>query len=163
VCCLCILWCTYFREYPFTRFNFILIGIVRGGVQLCPLGTAATNRPNVTPPVDYDDAEIGGMLIGRGNRSTRRKISPVPLCPLQTPHAARTRTRATAVGSQQVTAFTRLQRTSVMTYALPPPPSIRYNEGFAPFQFSCYFLFPISKILSVFPMSQICSPHITKE
>jgi hypothetical protein len=32
-----------------------LIGIVRGGVQLGPLGTAATNRPNVQVPGDYDD------------------------------------------------------------------------------------------------------------
>jgi hypothetical protein len=38
-------------------------------------------------PGDYDDGEIGGMMIGRGNWSTRRKPAPVPLCPLQTPHA----------------------------------------------------------------------------
>jgi hypothetical protein len=43
-------------------------------------------------------------MIGRGNRSTRRKPAPVPLCPPQTPHAARTRTRAAAVGSQGLTA-----------------------------------------------------------
>jgi hypothetical protein len=43
-------------------------------------------------------------MIGRGNRSTRRKPAPVPLCPPQTPHAARTRTRAAAVGSQHLTA-----------------------------------------------------------
>jgi hypothetical protein len=43
-------------------------------------------------------------MIGRGNRSTRRKPVPVPLCPPQTPHAARTRTRAAAVGSQHLTA-----------------------------------------------------------
>jgi hypothetical protein len=54
------------------------------GVQLGPLGTAATNRPIVPAPVDYDDGEIGGM-IGRGNRSTQRKPAPVPLCPPQTP------------------------------------------------------------------------------
>jgi hypothetical protein len=54
-------------------------------------------------PGDYDDGEIGGM-IGKGNRSTRRKPTPVPLCPPQTPHAARTRTRAAAVGSQRLTA-----------------------------------------------------------
>jgi hypothetical protein len=53
-----------------------------------PLGTAATTRPIVPAPGDYDDGEIGGM-IGRGNRSTRRKPAPVPLCPPQTPHAAR--------------------------------------------------------------------------
>jgi hypothetical protein len=27
-----------------------------------------------------------GMRTGRGNRSTRRKPAPVPLCPLQNPH-----------------------------------------------------------------------------
>jgi hypothetical protein len=50
-----------------------------------------------------DNGEICGM-IGRGNRSTRRKPAPVPVCPPQTPHAARTRTQAAAVGSQRLTA-----------------------------------------------------------
>jgi hypothetical protein len=54
---------------------------------LGPLGTAATSRSIVAAPVDYDDGEIGGMMIGRGNRSTRRKPAPVPLCPPQTPQA----------------------------------------------------------------------------
>jgi hypothetical protein len=85
--------------------TFFLIGIVGGGVQLGPLGTAATIRPIVPVPGDYDDGEIGGMMmIGRGNRGTRRKPAPVPLCSLQTPHAARMRTRAAAVGSQRLTA-----------------------------------------------------------
>jgi hypothetical protein len=57
----------------------------------------------VSAPGDYDNGEIGGM-IGRGNRSTRRKPAPVPLCPPQTPHNARTRTRAAAVESQRLTA-----------------------------------------------------------
>jgi hypothetical protein len=65
---------------------------------LDPLGTAATNRPIVPAPGDYDDGEIGGMMIGRGNRSTRRKPAPVPLYPPQTPHAERTRTRTAVVG-----------------------------------------------------------------
>jgi hypothetical protein len=43
-------------------------------------------------------------MIGRGNRSTRRKPAPVPLCPPETPHAARPRTRAATVGSQRLTA-----------------------------------------------------------
>jgi hypothetical protein len=60
--------------------------------------------PIVPAPGDYDDGEICGM-IGRGNRSTRRKPAPLPLCPPQTPHAARTRTRTAAVGSQRLTAF----------------------------------------------------------
>jgi hypothetical protein len=76
-----------------------LIDILAGGLQLDPLGTAATNRPIVPAPADYDDGEIGGM-IGRGNRSTRRKPAPVPLSPPQTLHAARMRTRAAAEGSQ---------------------------------------------------------------
>jgi hypothetical protein len=42
----------------------------------------------VPAPGDYDDGEIGG-IIGRGNRSTRRKPAQVPLCLLQTPYAAR--------------------------------------------------------------------------
>jgi hypothetical protein len=87
--------------YSFTI--FFVTGIVGGGVQLGPLGTAATNRPIVPAPGDYDDGEIGG-IIGRGNRSTGRKSAPVLLCPPQTPHAARTRTRAAAVGSERLTA-----------------------------------------------------------
>jgi hypothetical protein len=79
-----------------------LIGIVGGGIQ-GPLGIPATKRPIVPAPGDYDDGEIGGM-IGRGNRSTQRKSAPVPLCPPQTSHAARTRTRAAAVGNQRLTA-----------------------------------------------------------
>jgi hypothetical protein len=76
---------------------------VGGGVQLGPLGTVATKRPIVPAPGDYDDGEIGGMF-GKGNRNTRRKPAPVPLCSPQTPHAARTRTRSAAVGSQRLTA-----------------------------------------------------------
>jgi hypothetical protein len=45
---------------------FIRIG--RGVVQLGSVGTAATFRPTVPTPGDYDDGEIGGMMIGRGNR-----------------------------------------------------------------------------------------------
>jgi hypothetical protein len=87
------------------------IGTVGVGVQLGPLGTAATNRLIVPAPGDYDDGEIGGM-IGRGNRSTRRKPAPVPLCPPQTPHAARTWTRAAAVGSLQLTTWATAQPVS---------------------------------------------------
>jgi hypothetical protein len=40
------------------------------------------------PPLigDVDCGEIGGMKIGRGNRSTRRKPDPAPLCPPQISH-----------------------------------------------------------------------------
>jgi hypothetical protein len=80
-----------------------LIGIVEGGVQLGPLGTAATIRPVVPAPGDYD-GEIGGVIC-KGNRITRRKPAPMPLCPPQIPHAARTRIRAAEVGSQRLTAW----------------------------------------------------------
>jgi hypothetical protein len=46
-----------------------------------------------------------GGMTGKKNRSTWRKPAPVPLCQPQTPHAARTRTRAAAVGSQRLTAL----------------------------------------------------------
>jgi hypothetical protein len=52
---------------------------------LGPLGNAATNRP-ILPAPGNNDGEIGGM-IGRENRSIRRKLAPVPLYPPQTPHA----------------------------------------------------------------------------
>jgi hypothetical protein len=63
-------------------------------------------------------------MIGRGNRSTRRKPAPVPLCPPQTPHAARTRNRAAAVGSQRLTAELRhgpnkLQQQKIACCLLP--------------------------------------------
>jgi hypothetical protein len=43
-------------------------------------------------------------MIGRGNRSTRRKPAPVLLFPPQTPHATWMRTWATTVGSQRLIA-----------------------------------------------------------
>jgi hypothetical protein len=75
---------------------------VGGGVQLGPLGTAATDWPIVTAPGDYDNGEFGGMKIGRGNRSTRTKPATAPLFPPQIPlDQTRVRTRAAAVGSQR--------------------------------------------------------------
>jgi hypothetical protein len=58
---------------------FIVIRIVGVGAQLGPLGTSATDWPIVPAPGDYDDGEFGGMEIGRGNRSTRRKPAPASL------------------------------------------------------------------------------------
>jgi hypothetical protein len=52
------------------------------------LGTAATTGLLYQPQmIDDDDCgEIGGMKIGRGSQSTRRKPAPVPHCPPQIPH-----------------------------------------------------------------------------
>jgi hypothetical protein len=47
-----------------------------------PIGSilhAATNRPIVAAPGNYDDGEIGRM-IGKGNRNTRTIPAPMPLC-----------------------------------------------------------------------------------
>jgi hypothetical protein len=50
---------------------------------LGPLGTSATEWPIIPVPGDYDDREFGGMKSGKGNRSTRRKLTPAPLSPPQ--------------------------------------------------------------------------------
>jgi hypothetical protein len=54
-----------------------------GGVRLSPLGTSATVGLLYQPRMIDDDecGVVGGMRIGKGNRSTRRKSAPVPLCP----------------------------------------------------------------------------------
>jgi hypothetical protein len=61
--------------------QLFLIGIVGGGVQLGQLCTATTNRPVVPAPGDYDDGEIGGMMIGMGNEVLGENL---PQCRLST-------------------------------------------------------------------------------
>jgi hypothetical protein len=75
--------------------------IILSGVRLNPLGTAATTGPMYQPQMidDGDCGAIGGMKIDRGNRSTRRKHAPAPLCPPQIPHdRTRAQTRGRRVG-----------------------------------------------------------------
>jgi hypothetical protein len=57
--------------------------------------------------IDDDECgAVGGLRIGRRNRSTRRKPAPVPLCPPQIPHDLTwARTRAAAMGSRRLTAW----------------------------------------------------------
>jgi hypothetical protein len=60
--------------------------------------------PIVPAPGDCEDGEFGGMKIGGGNRNTRRKPAPAPLCPPQiTLDQTWAQTRAAAVRSQRVT------------------------------------------------------------
>jgi hypothetical protein len=71
------------------------------------LGIVATTGLLYQPRMigDSNCGEIGGMKIGRGSRSTRRKPAPAPLCPPQIPHdQTLISTRATAVESQRLTA-----------------------------------------------------------
>jgi hypothetical protein len=76
--------------------SFIIIIIIGGGGTKS-LGTAATSGPLYKPQmIDEDDCgAIGGMKIGRGNRSTRRKPAPAPHCP---PQIAHDQTRARTQG-----------------------------------------------------------------
>jgi hypothetical protein len=76
-------------------------------VRPSPLGTAAATGLLYQPEMidDGDCVAIVGMKIGRGNRSTRGKPAPVPLCRPQIPHdLSRAQTRAASVESQQLTA-----------------------------------------------------------
>jgi hypothetical protein len=85
--------------------SFSLVSL--GGVRLSPLGTSATVGLLYQPRmIDDDYGAVGGMRIGRGNRSIRRKPASMPLCPPKIPHDLTwDRNRAAAVGSQQLTAW----------------------------------------------------------
>jgi hypothetical protein len=62
--------------------------------------------PIVPAPDDSDCGAVGGMNIGRGNRSSRRKPAPVPLRPPQIPHdQTQARTRASVVASQRLSSL----------------------------------------------------------
>jgi hypothetical protein len=90
---------------PTQGMDFFLIRIVDGGVQMGLLGTSAIEWPIVPVQGHYDDGEFGGMKIGRGKRSTWRKLAPAPFCPPQFPlDQTRAQTRTVAVGSQRLTA-----------------------------------------------------------
>jgi hypothetical protein len=70
-----------------------------------PFGTSAIYWPIIPAPVDCEDGGFGGMKIDRGDRSTRRKPAPAPLCSPQIPFdQSRARSRAASVGSQRLTA-----------------------------------------------------------
>jgi hypothetical protein len=72
-----LIWKSYIgkvgKVVPVLNYFFII-----SGVGLSPLGTAATSGLLYKPQmIDEDDrGAIGGMKIGRGNRSTRRKPCP---------------------------------------------------------------------------------------
>jgi hypothetical protein len=83
------------RNYPLLnllRNQILIVKLNWYSGRWSPIGSTrhcGRRWPIVPAPGDYDDREIGGM-IGRGNRSTRRKPAPVLLCPPQNPHAVRT-------------------------------------------------------------------------
>jgi hypothetical protein len=69
-------------QHLFKDFFFFSLG----GVRLIPLGKSTVWH--ITPARMMDDDECGdvGEMIGKGNRSVRRKPAPVPLYPPQSPH-----------------------------------------------------------------------------
>jgi hypothetical protein len=86
--------------------SFFLIRILGGGVQSGSTRHVGHCWPIVPARGDCEDGEFGGMKIGKGNRSTRRKPAPAPLCPPQIPlDQTRARTQTAAVGSQWLTAW----------------------------------------------------------
>jgi hypothetical protein len=95
-------------------------------------------------------------MIGRENRSTRRKPASEPLCPPRTLHVARTRIRAAEVRSQRLTAW-----------ATSRPSPLKVNR-----LFGGRYLFSLSKVFTVgfcsadsstLKMEAICFPKTSVE
>jgi hypothetical protein len=59
--------------------------------------------------MDNDECEAVGGMIGRGNRRTRRKPAPMPLCSPQIPHYNWNGTRTAMVESWRLTAWAMAQ------------------------------------------------------
>jgi hypothetical protein len=56
--------------------------------------------------IDDECGAVGGVKIGRANRSIRRKPAPVPLCPPKIPHDLTwAGIRVAAVGNRRLTAW----------------------------------------------------------
>jgi hypothetical protein len=71
--------------------------------------------------IDDECGAVGGMRTGRGNRSTRRKPAPVPLCPPQIPHDLTWAwTRAAAMGIRRLTAWAMTRPLCWVRYKLVP-------------------------------------------
>jgi hypothetical protein len=77
-------WCVYAPSYVmYLLFFFVILS----GVRLSPLGTAATIGLMYQPQMIDDGVcgAIGGMKIGRRNRSTRREPAPIATLPTTNP------------------------------------------------------------------------------
>jgi hypothetical protein len=102
------------RSYIVAFFCFKFLGAGWDRVHL-------VRRPHIGvlyQPLMIDDecGAVCAVKIGRGNRRTRRKPAPVPLCPPQIPHDLTwARTWAAAVGSRLLTAWAMSRSTRVVT------------------------------------------------
>jgi hypothetical protein len=93
----------------YCSFNIVFL-ISWCGLRPSPLGTASITGLLHQPQMkdDGDCGAIGGMKIGRGNRSIRRKPAAMTLCPPQIPHDLTwDRIRAAAVRNRRLTAWAR--------------------------------------------------------
>jgi hypothetical protein len=71
---------------------------------LALLGTTATSGLTVPTPSDYDNGEVGGMIIWQGKINYSEKTCPSAALSTTNPTcSARKRTPAAAVGSQGLT------------------------------------------------------------
>jgi hypothetical protein len=82
---------------------------------------------------EVDCGAISGMKIGKGNRTTRRKPAPAPVCPPQIPlDLTWDRTRAAAVGSQRLTASAMARPTQPQGKGRPPHKADNLTAIFEP-------------------------------
>jgi hypothetical protein len=90
------------RSHNVMRNFFLMVGWDWVHLVRRPL-TGLLYQPRM---IDDEFGAVNGMRIGRGNRSTPRKPTPVPLCLPQIPHDLTcARTGAAAVGCWQLTAW----------------------------------------------------------
>jgi hypothetical protein len=91
-------------------------------MSVCAATSGLLYKPQMID--EGDCGAIGGIKIGMGNRSTRRKPARAPLCPPQIPHdQTRVRTRAAAMGSQRLTVWA-MARPYMCVYAVYVVPCV---------------------------------------
>jgi hypothetical protein len=98
----------------YISYIFFFLGVGWDWVHLlCRPLTGLLYQPRM---IDDECGAVGGIRIGKGNRSTRRKPAQVPLCPPQIPHDLTwAGTRNAAVGNQWLTAWA-MARPYILSY-----------------------------------------------
>jgi hypothetical protein len=100
--------------------NMPFLSISWCGVKPSPLLLRPLIGPLYQPCTIMDADECGATdgMLGRGNQSTRKKLSPVPLCPPQIlDDLTRARIQATMIRSQWLTTWDMAQAKKNMPYS----------------------------------------------